>query len=78
VAPLGQGQALAVSCKSYNGQVFFGITADRDAIPDVEEFAAQIREALDEMLSTVPRASGTPQGGTKPGSRSSRRSRSSS
>ena len=39
VAPLGLGQALAVSCTSYNGKVFFGMTADRDAIPDVEEFA---------------------------------------
>ncbi len=83
VAPLGQGQALAVSCTSYNGQVFFGITADRDAIPDVEEFAAQIREAVEEMLSTVPRGSGaqrtgSPRAGAGPGSRSSRRSRSSS
>ena len=43
VAPLGLGQALAVSCTSYNGRVFFGMTADRDAIPDVEEFAVQIR-----------------------------------
>ena len=39
VAPLAIGQALAVSCTSYNGEVFFGMTADRDAIPDVEEFA---------------------------------------
>ena len=39
VAPLAKGQALAVSCTSYDGRVFFGLTADRDAIPDVEAFA---------------------------------------
>jgi hypothetical protein len=59
VAPLTVGHALAVSCTSYNGGVFFGITADREAVPDVEEFAAQIAEAVDEICSTVP-ASGTP------------------
>ncbi len=78
VAPLGLGQALAVSCTSYNGRVFFGITADRDAIPDVEEFAAQIGEALDEMLPTVPRAASTADAGARPRPRASRRSRSSS
>ncbi len=72
VAPLTVGHALAVSCTSYNGGVFFGITADREAVPDVEEFAAQIGEAVDEIRSTVP-AAGSP---TTPAR--SRRSRSSS
>ena len=60
VAPLGPGQALAVSCTSYNGRVFFGMTADRDAIPDVEEFAVQIGEAVEEILSTIPQQSDSP------------------
>ena len=54
VAPLGLGQALAVSCTSYNGGVFFGMTADRDAIPDVEEFAVQIGEAVEEIAVHDP------------------------
>jgi diacylglycerol O-acyltransferase / wax synthase len=53
VAPLAIGQALAVSCTSYNGGVYFGMTADREAIPDVEEFAIAIREAVDELQSSV-------------------------
>ena len=73
VAPLALGQALAVSCTSYNGGVFFGMTADRDAIPDVEEFAVQIREAIEELRSTVPDESGP----AAPTSRRGRRSRSS-
>ncbi len=56
VAPLAIGQALAVSCTSYNGGVFFGMTADRDAIPDVEEFAIAIREAVEELRATVAAA----------------------
>ncbi len=50
VAPLAAGQALAVACTSYNGAVFFGLTADRDAIPDLGEFALHIGEAIEELL----------------------------
>ena len=50
VAPLAKGQALAVACTSYNGGVFFGLTADRDAMPDLEEFAVHIGEAVEELL----------------------------
>ena len=64
-----------MSCTSYNGGVFFGMTADRDAIPDVEEFAVQIREAVEELMSTVPHESG-PAGAARPVA--GRRSRSSS
>ncbi len=54
VAPLAKGHTLAVACTSYNGSVFFGLTADRDAMPDVEEFADLITEAVEELLHTVP------------------------
>ena len=70
VAPLALGQALAVSCTSYNGGVYFGLTADRDAIPDVEEVAVLITEAIDELLSTVPHKTGSPDGGSRPSGRS--------
>ncbi len=54
IAPLAKGQALAVACTSYNGGVFFGFTVDRDAIPDVEEFAEHIGEAIVELLPDPP------------------------
>jgi len=54
IAPLAKGQALAVACTSYDGGVFFGLTADRDAIPDIEEFAEYIGEAIAELLPDVP------------------------
>ena len=49
VAPLPKGQALALSLTSYNGQVFFGLMADRSAVPDLEDFGTQLREAVDEF-----------------------------
>lgn len=66
VAPLGLGQAIAVSCTSYRGQVFFGITADREAIPDIDDFPIHISEAVDELRSTVPAPTAVP---SSPGAR---------
>ncbi len=70
VAPLAAGHALAVSCTSYNGGVYFGITADREAVPDVEDFASQIAESVDEIRSTLPAGGDT----VRPASRRSRSS----
>ena len=54
IPPLVRGHALAVACTSYHGQVYFGITSDRDAMPEVEEFGLLIGEALAELLGTIP------------------------
>jgi diacylglycerol O-acyltransferase len=53
VNPLLPGQAIAIGVTSYAGQVYFGITADRDLIPDADVFGQCIVEALDELLDTV-------------------------
>lgn len=50
VLPLLPGQALAIGVTSYDGKVFFGLDADRDALPDIEVLAACITESLDELL----------------------------
>jgi diacylglycerol O-acyltransferase len=52
VPPLLPGHALAIGVTSYDGQVFYGITADRDRVPDADTFAACLSEALDELLDT--------------------------
>jgi WS/DGAT/MGAT family acyltransferase len=54
IAPLARGHALAVACTSYHGRVFFGVTSDRDAMPEVQEFGLLISEALAELVGTVP------------------------
>lgn len=51
VIPLAKGQALAIGLTSYNGKVFFGLTADRDSMPDLEMLGQCIEEALTELVT---------------------------
>jgi hypothetical protein len=39
---------LGVAIVSYNGDAYFGLTADPDLVPDVEAFTAKLREAAAE------------------------------
>jgi diacylglycerol O-acyltransferase len=53
VHPLLPDHALAIGVTSYNGSVFYGITADRDALPDVDTLGQCIVEALDELTESA-------------------------
>ncbi|HEX4687663.1 MAG TPA: wax ester/triacylglycerol synthase family O-acyltransferase [Nocardioides sp.] len=53
VPPLLPGHALAIGVTSYDGHMFYGVTADRDRVPDAAVFALCLSEALDELLDTV-------------------------
>jgi len=53
VVPLAKGQSLTIVLTSYDGQVFYGLNADRDAMPDVDVLAQCLRDALAELLETV-------------------------
>ncbi len=44
-APLYPSMGLGVAIVSYNGDAYFGLTADPGIVPDVEEFTATLREA---------------------------------
>lgn len=50
VPPLLHNQALAISVTSYNGMLYFGINADRDAMSDVDLLPGLLTQALDELL----------------------------
>ncbi|WP_109505810.1 WS/DGAT/MGAT family O-acyltransferase [Nocardioides speluncae] len=50
VHPLLPGNALAIGVTSYDGSVFYGVTADRDALPDIEVLGQCIAEAIDELV----------------------------
>jgi len=54
VVPLAKGQALAIGLTSYDGGVYYGFNADRDAMSDIDVLAGLVDEALDELLGTVP------------------------
>ncbi|HWH28271.1 MAG TPA: wax ester/triacylglycerol synthase family O-acyltransferase [Mycobacteriales bacterium] len=53
VVPLSKGQALSVGVTSYDGGVYYGLNADRDALPDVDVLAACLEESLSELVGTV-------------------------
>ena len=53
VQPLLPGHALAIGVTSYDGGVYFGITADRDAVPDVDVLGQCVEEALAELVDSA-------------------------
>jgi len=53
IVPLARGQALSIGVTSYDGDVFFGLNADRDAMPDLEVLGQLIHDALVELLDTT-------------------------
>jgi diacylglycerol O-acyltransferase len=53
VVPLSKGQAVSIGLTSYDGGVFYGLNADRDAMPDVDVLASCIEESLAELVGTV-------------------------
>ncbi|MBO9523867.1 MAG: wax ester/triacylglycerol synthase family O-acyltransferase [Nocardioidaceae bacterium] len=60
VPPLLKGFSMAIGVTSYDGGVYYGITADRDALPDIDVLGQCVKEALDELVDsssdTRPRA----------------------
>ncbi len=55
VLPLVKGMAVTIGLTSYNGGVFFGLNADRDAMDDIDVLTACLGEAMDELLETTRR-----------------------
>ncbi len=53
VVPLAKNQAVCIGLTSYNGGVFYGLNADRDAMPDVDVLAQLIGESLDELVEAA-------------------------
>ncbi|MFI6040696.1 wax ester/triacylglycerol synthase family O-acyltransferase [Nocardia sp. NPDC051321] len=50
VSPLLRNQASSIGITSYNGRVFYGLNADRDAMADIGVLAASVRDSMEEML----------------------------
>ena len=49
VVPLALNQALGIAIMSYNGRLGFGLLADYDALPDLDEIAGDIEGAIDDL-----------------------------
>lgn len=50
VPPLLHNQALAIGVTSYNGMLYYGINADREAMSDVDLLPGLLSQALEELL----------------------------
>lgn len=53
VVPLAKGQAVSVGLTSYNGGVFFGLNADRDAMPDIDVVSQCLLDSIEELKVTA-------------------------
>jgi diacylglycerol O-acyltransferase len=56
VLPLAAGHLLTVGVTSYNGEVYIGLTADRDAVRDLDVLAQSLLDALEELMDTTVRS----------------------
>jgi len=69
--PLSGHRAVSIGVTSYRGRMFFGIVADRDAVPDVDVLAQCIEDALAELVDSVKQRSGrAPRGRQRPAKKS--------
>ena len=48
-----KNQALSIGLTSYDGGLFFGLNADRDAVPDLDDLASSLVDALRELREAV-------------------------
>jgi diacylglycerol O-acyltransferase len=62
VPPLLEGHPLAIGVTSYDGHVYFGLTADRDMLHDADLLGPCIREALDELVDSAGGRARAPRG----------------
>jgi len=53
MVPLTENTALGIAIMSYNGQLNFGLTADYDALADVEVLVDELRASIDELAAAA-------------------------
>jgi len=53
MVPLAENTALGIAIMSYNGQLNFGLTADYDALADVETLADELRSSIEELAAVA-------------------------
>jgi diacylglycerol O-acyltransferase len=53
MVPLASNQALGIAIMSYDGHMFFGLGADYDTLPDLEDLADDLRISLAELVAAA-------------------------
>jgi hypothetical protein len=66
LVPLAAEHAVGVAVVSYDGNLFFGVVADRDAVPDLDVLLSALAASVEELLAAAradglaPGANGAP------------------
>ncbi len=58
MVPLAKNQGVCFALMSYNGRVNFGLTADYDAMPDLDQLAGDLEASIAELAAAAPSAGG--------------------
>jgi WS/DGAT/MGAT family acyltransferase len=53
MVPLAKNTALGIAIMSYNGQLNFGLAGDYDALADIDQLAAELRESIAELAAAA-------------------------
>ena len=75
LVPLAANTALGVAVISYDGGLGFGLSADFDALRDLELLAGALRRAIAELVSAAQPAAGEPRSSSATARRGARRRR---
>ena len=80
MVPLAKRQAVCFGIMSYDGKVSFGLVGDYDAMADIDDLAADLEAAIDELVAVSPISGGGGKAATgaqaaEPSSTSTSRSR---
>jgi WS/DGAT/MGAT family acyltransferase len=73
LVPLAAEHALGVAAFSYDGNVFFGVVADPDTVPDLDTFLTGMRTSADQLLSAARMQAHDSTDGASDAARSGRR-----
>jgi WS/DGAT/MGAT family acyltransferase len=68
VVPLARNQALGIAIMSYDGRLGYGLLADYDALPDLEDIAGHVDDAIGDLA----RAAGVERTARRPTARAAR------
>jgi hypothetical protein len=63
MVPLAKNTALGIAIMSYNGQLNFGLTADYDALDDVEILAEELHSSIEELAAVAASPADAEDGG---------------
>jgi WS/DGAT C-terminal domain len=72
LVPLAAEHAIGVAALSYDGNVFLGVVADADRVPDLDVFTSAMSASIDELLAAA-RARGNPRADAAAGRPAGRR-----